>query len=142
MIIKMEAEYEQFLAVTERLTFKKEQTPKESALYDLVTMLIETYEIQHYPIEKSSPVEVLQHIIESSGISSINLAKIFGSSETLNRVLTGQELISVNQADALADRFKLPPHVFLNQLSDLSPDLSERSIRKQAIDDYLNQRHS
>ncbi len=113
-VIETEAEYEQFLAVAERLTFNKNQTPEESALYDLVTMLVETYEAQHYQIEKSSPVEVLLHIIESSGINLLDLAKVFGSSETLERILAGEELINITQADALADRFKLSPQIFLN----------------------------
>jgi HTH-type transcriptional regulator / antitoxin HigA len=113
-IIETEDEYEQFLAVAERLTFKQDQTPEESALYDLVTMLIEIYESQHYSIEKSSPAEVLEHIIESSGIDITDLTKIFGSIETLDRVLAGQELINNSQAKALADRFKLSPQIFLN----------------------------
>jgi HTH-type transcriptional regulator / antitoxin HigA len=113
-VIETEDEYEQFLAVAERLTFKQEQTPEESALYDLVTMLVETYEAQHYAIEKSSPVEVLEHIIESSGIDVADLVDIFGSGETLNRVLAGGELINTSQAKALAERFKLSPQIFLN----------------------------
>jgi HTH-type transcriptional regulator / antitoxin HigA len=113
-VIETEDEYEQFLAVAERLTFKQVQTPEESALYDLVTMLVETYEAQHYPIDRSSPVDVLEHIIESSGIDATDLAEIFGSGEALDRVLTGRELISHSQADALARRFKLSPGIFLN----------------------------
>jgi HTH-type transcriptional regulator / antitoxin HigA len=113
-IIETEDEYEQFLAVAERLTFKQDQTPEESALYDLVTMLVETYESQHYSIEKSSPAEVLEHIIESSGIDVTDLAEIFGSIETLDRFLAGQELINTSQAEALADQFKLSPQIFLN----------------------------
>lgn len=113
-VIETEDEYEQFLAVAERLTFKQDQTPEESALYDLVTMLVETYESQHYSIEKSSPAEVLEHIIESSGIDITDLAEIFGTIETLDRVLAGQELINTTQAKALADRFKLSPQIFLN----------------------------
>ncbi len=84
-------------------------------MYDLVTMLVETYEVQHYAIEESSPAEVLLHIIESSGIKLADLAEIFGSSETLTQVLAGQELISTSQAQALADRFKLAPQIFLNR---------------------------
>jgi HTH-type transcriptional regulator / antitoxin HigA len=113
-VIETEDEYEQFLAVAERLTFKQIQTPEESALYDLVTMLVETYEAQHYPIDRSSPVEVLEHIIESSGIDRCDLVKIFGSGETLDRVLAGRELINSSQANALAQRFKLSPEIFLN----------------------------
>jgi HTH-type transcriptional regulator / antitoxin HigA len=113
-VIETEDEYEQFLAVAERLTFKQDQTPEESALYDLVTMLVETYESQHYSIEKSSPIEVLEHIIESSGIDVTDLTEIFGSIETLDRVLAGQELINTSQAKSLSDRFKLSPQIFLN----------------------------
>jgi HTH-type transcriptional regulator / antitoxin HigA len=121
-VIETEDEYEQFLAVAERLTFNQDQTPEESALYDLVTMLIEIYESQHYSlakplpwrVEKSSPAEVLEHIIESSGIDVTDLTEIFGSIETLDRVLAGQELINTSQAKALADRFKLSPQIFLN----------------------------
>jgi HTH-type transcriptional regulator / antitoxin HigA len=113
-IVETEAEYEQFLAVAERLTFKQNQTPEESALYDLVTMLVETYETQHYPIDKSSPVEVLEHIIESSGIDRSDLTNIFGSGEALDRVLAGRELINTTQAQALGERFKLSPQLFLN----------------------------
>ena len=113
-LIENEDEYNRFLAVAERLTFKQEQTPEESALYDLVTMLVETYEAQHYPIERSSPVEVLEHIIESSGIDRSELVGMFGSAESLDRVLAGQDLINSTQAQALAQRFKLSPQIFLN----------------------------
>lgn len=112
-VIETEDEYEQFLAVAERLTFKRNQTPEESALYDLVTMLVEAYELQHYEIDRSSPAEVLQHIIESSGIESIELINIFGSSESIDQVLAGTKSIDPNLAQALGDRFKLSPKIFL-----------------------------
>jgi HTH-type transcriptional regulator / antitoxin HigA len=113
-VIETEEEYEQFLAVAERLTFNQHQTPEESALFDLVTMLIESYEAQHYSINESSPLEVLLHIIESSGIDSESLADIFGSTETVNMVLSGSQSINCKQAQALADKFKILPKVFLS----------------------------
>ncbi len=113
-VIETDEEYEQFLVVAERLTFKQNQTPEESALYDLVTMLVETYETEHYPIDRSTPAEVLQHIIESSGIDTIELVDIFGSSEAVTQVLAGKIAIDPNRAKALADRFKLAPSIFLS----------------------------
>jgi HTH-type transcriptional regulator / antitoxin HigA len=115
-VIETEDEYEQFLAVAERLTFKKDQTPEESALYDLVTMLVETYEAQHYSIDESSPSEVLLHIIESSGISKVDLIDIFGSSEILTQVLAGKKAINISQANILGDRFQLSPTIFLSTI--------------------------
>jgi HTH-type transcriptional regulator / antitoxin HigA len=119
--IETEDEYAQFLAVAERLTFKQNQTPEESALYDLVTMLVETYETEHYPlakplpwrIDRPAPAEVLQHIIESSGIDPTELVNIFGSSEAVTEVLAGTKTIDLDQAKTLADRFKLSPSIFL-----------------------------
>ena len=112
-IIKTEDEYEQFLSVAERLTFKQNQTPEESALYNLVTMLVEAYELQDYEIDRSPPPEVLQHIIESSGIDRTELVNIFGSSELVAQVLAGTKSIDPIWAQALGSRFKLSPKIFL-----------------------------
>jgi HTH-type transcriptional regulator / antitoxin HigA len=112
-VIETEDEYEQFLSVAERLTFKQNQTPEESALYDLVTMLVETYETEHYPIDRPAPAEILQHIIESSGIDTTELVNIFGSSEAVAQVLAGTKSIDPDRANALAARFKLSPKIFL-----------------------------
>ena len=113
-VIETEDEYEQFLAVAEQLTFTQNQTPEESALYDLVTKLVETYETEHYPIDRASPAEVLQHIIESSGIDTTELVKIFGCSEAVTQILAGEIAIDPDRAKALADRFKLAPSIFLS----------------------------
>jgi HTH-type transcriptional regulator / antitoxin HigA len=112
-VIETEDEYEQFLAVAGRLTFNQNQTPEESALYDLVTMLLEAYEVQHYEIDRASPSEVLQHIIESSGIDITELVNIFGSSESVEQVLAGTKSIEPHWAQTLGDRFKLSPKIFL-----------------------------
>ncbi len=113
-IIETEEEYEQFLAIAERLTFNQKLTLEESALYDLVAMLVAAYESQHYTIDEASPAEVLAHVIESSGIDSSELVDIFGSSEAVAQVLAGQEPIDFQQAQALANRFKLSPKIFSN----------------------------
>ena len=112
-IIETEDEYKQFLSVAERLTFKQNQTPEESALYDLITMLVEAYELQHYEIDRVSPSEVLQHIIESSGIDRTELINIFGSSELVAQVLAGTKSIDPIWAQALGSRFKLSSKIFL-----------------------------
>ncbi len=112
-VIETEDEYAQFLAVAERLTFKQNQTPEESALYDLVTMLVEAYEVEHYEIDRSSPSEVLPHIIKSGGINLTELAKMFGSSESVAQVLAGTKSIEPSWAQALGNRFKLSPQIFL-----------------------------
>jgi len=111
--IETEEEYDRLLAVAERLTFAKNRTPEERALYKLLVTLIEVYEAQNYPIDKSEPHEILQHIMEASGTRQADLVGIIGSSGVVSEVVNGKRAISKAQAKALGDYFKVSPSLFI-----------------------------
>ena len=111
--IETEAEYDRLLAVAQGLTFAKNRTPEEKALYKLLVTLIEVYEDQNYPIDKSEPHEILQHIMEASGIRQAELVGIIGSSGVVSEVVNGKRAISKAQAKALGDYFKVSPSLFI-----------------------------
>jgi len=68
--IETEEEYDhRLLAVAERLTFAKKLTPEERALYKLLVTLIEVYERENFPIDKSEPHEILQHIVTTPTVN-------------------------------------------------------------------------
>jgi len=48
--IETEQEYDRTLAIVEQLTFNKNRTPEQTALYKLLTILVEAYEVENYPI--------------------------------------------------------------------------------------------
>ena len=110
--IETQEEYDRLLAVAERLTFAKNRTPEERALYKLLVTLIEVYETENYPIE-SEPHEILQHIMESSGTREADLVGIIGSSGVVSEVVNGKRAISKAQAKALGDYFKISPSLFI-----------------------------
>jgi len=112
MAIETEEEYDRLLAVAERLTFAKNRTVEERALYKLLVTLIEVYETENYPIE-SEPHEILQHIMESSGTRQADLVGIIGSSGVVSEVVNGKRAISKAQAKALGDYFKISPSLFI-----------------------------
>ncbi len=111
--IESEEEYDRLLAVAERLTFAKNSTPEERVLYKLLVTLIEVYETENYPIDKPEPHEILQHIMESSGIRQADLIGIIGSSGVVSEVVNGKRAISKAQAKALGDYFKISPSLFI-----------------------------
>ncbi|MEG4232584.1 transcriptional regulator [Microcoleus sp. Pol11C3] len=111
--IETEEEYDRLLAVAERLTFTKNLTPEERALYKLLVTLIEVYETENYPMDKSEPHEILQHIMESSGTRQADLVGIIGSSGVVSEVVNGKRAISKAQAKALGDYFKISPSLFI-----------------------------
>jgi HTH-type transcriptional regulator / antitoxin HigA len=113
MVIETEAEYQRALAVTEQLTFTKNRTPEQRALYKLLVVLIEAYEAGHYSMGNSTPQEILQHIMESSGTRQADLVGVIGSSGVVSDVVNGQRSISKAQAKALGNYFKVSSSLFI-----------------------------
>ncbi|OUL17642.1 transcriptional regulator [Nostoc sp. T09] len=111
--IDTEEEYERILNRVEELTFKKNRTNEEQALYKLLVILIESYETQNYPMDNSAPYEILQHIMEASGTRQADLVGIIGSSGVVSEVVNGRRSISKAQAKALSEYFKVSPSLFI-----------------------------
>lgn len=86
-VIETEEEYDSLLAVVEQLTFKKNRTLEEKTLHKLLVTLIEVYEADNYPVDKSAPHEILQHIMESSGTRQADLVGVIGSSGVVSEVV-------------------------------------------------------
>jgi HTH-type transcriptional regulator/antitoxin HigA len=113
-VIETEEEYERLLKIAERLVFKQDLTPEERALNKLVVFLVEDYETKKYPMGESTPQEILKHIMDSSGNSQADLARITGSSSgVISEILSGKRNISKKQAKALAAHFKVDPILFI-----------------------------
>jgi HTH-type transcriptional regulator / antitoxin HigA len=112
-IIETEDEYESALSITERLTFQKDRSPEETALYKLLVTLIESYEIEHYALDESQPHEILQHIMESSDTRQADLVGVVGSSGVVSEIVNGKRSISKAQAKALGEYFKVLPSLFI-----------------------------
>ncbi len=112
-VIETEAEYDQALIITEKLTFNRHKTPEERSIYQLLVMLIEAYEAQHYPIPISPPHEVLQHILEASGSQESDLVGKLGSAEVVATIVNGTRTISMAQAKVLSEMFKVSSNLFL-----------------------------
>jgi HTH-type transcriptional regulator/antitoxin HigA len=112
-VIETEEEYDRALAIAEKLTFAKNRTPEEKALHLLLVTLIEVYETENYPMDESSPHEILKHLMESSGTRQADLVGIIGSSGVVSEIINGKRSISKAQAKALGEYFKMSPSLFI-----------------------------
>ncbi|MGI0495444.1 helix-turn-helix domain-containing protein [Alkalinema pantanalense CENA528] len=111
--IESEEEYDRLLAITERLHFKSDCTPEETALYQLLVTLIESYEQTVDPIPAASPLEMLTYLMETSETRQADLVGILGSSGVVSEVVNGKRTISKAQAKALGDYFQVSPSLFI-----------------------------
>jgi len=112
-VIETENEYDRALAIAEKLTFAKARSPEEKALHKLVVTLIEAYETENYPMEESTPSEILQHLMESCGTRQSDLVGVIGSSGVVSEVVNNKRSISKAQAKALGEYFKVSSNLFI-----------------------------
>jgi HTH-type transcriptional regulator / antitoxin HigA len=117
-IIETQAEYEQFLAVAERLISKKQtRTPEETVLFRLLVKLIRDYEEETYDLKewsKTSPHELLQHLMEARDMKQVDLVGVLSPSKGLvSSIVNGKRSISKAQAKKLGELFNISPSVFI-----------------------------
>jgi HTH-type transcriptional regulator / antitoxin HigA len=113
--IETEEENSKALAVIELLMAKGDsrRTPEEEMLLELLTILVERFEQQEYPMGEVSPVEALRELMERNELKAIDLVPEFGSRAKASEILQGKRAISKEQAKRLALRFNVSPAVFI-----------------------------
>ena len=116
-VISSEEELERLTEEVNRLMTKgikqNELSPEEERLLELLAVLIETYEDEHYPIPELSPIEVLKFLMEERKLKQSDLFHVFGSSGITSEVVNGKRSISKEQAKKLAKHFKVSVELFI-----------------------------
>ncbi|MBC7782370.1 MAG: helix-turn-helix domain-containing protein [Burkholderiales bacterium] len=87
----------------------------EADYLDVLGDLIESYEAKHAtPTDPGTPAQRLRRLMESSGTSATDLAKILGVTRPLvSMVLSGKRALSTPNIRKLAERFHLEPGYFI-----------------------------
>jgi len=112
-ITDSEEEYDRIVDRVEQLLFRENRSPEETALLDLLTLLISSYDDQHYAIADCSGREVLLELMEDNGLKQGNLVGVIGSKGVVSEVVNGKRDISKKQAQRLGEFFGLPYTIFL-----------------------------
>lgn len=115
--ISSEKELERLTEEVDRLMTKGikqgELSPEEESLLELLAILVEAYEDEHYPIPDVPPNEILKFLMEENDLKQSDLLHIFGSSGIASEVVNGKRSISKAQAKKLAEHFKVSVELFI-----------------------------
>jgi HTH-type transcriptional regulator / antitoxin HigA len=114
-VIRTERENEKMLAAIWELMKKGEAnlSAEELALLELMSVLVERFEEEHYPIPDSPPHQILRHLMESRNTKQTDLVPILGGRGRVSELVNGKRAISKAQAKALANFFHVSAEVFL-----------------------------
>jgi HTH-type transcriptional regulator/antitoxin HigA len=111
-LIHSDAELAEYTDALFELTAKTDPTPEEEEAIDLMTLLVERYEAERYPVPEAEPVDVLKFLRERNSLSQRDIAAELGSESTVSLVLSGKRQLNRDHIARLSQRFNVSPAVF------------------------------
>ena len=111
-IIKKESEYKKALTKMEKLFNAKPNTPKGDEL-ELLSLLIEKYEQEKYPIDMPDPIEAIKFRMEQMGYTQNDLAKIIGLKSRASEILNRKRPLTLEMIRNLHEKMNIPTQVLM-----------------------------
>lgn len=111
-IIKKESEYKKALTKLEKLFNAKPNTPKGDEL-ELLSLLIEKYEQEKYPIDMPDPIEAIKFRMEQMGYTQNDLAKIIGLKSRASEILNRKRPLTLEMIRNLHEKMNIPTQVLI-----------------------------
>jgi HTH-type transcriptional regulator / antitoxin HigA len=108
--IRSEADYRAALAEAERLWDAEPGTPDGDRV-GVLTILIEDYEAQHYPISAPDPIAAILFMMEQRGLSRRDLEPAIGSRGRVSEILTRKRPLTLPMVRALSALLQIPMDV-------------------------------
>ena len=110
--IKTEKDYQQALARLEVIFNSKKDTPEGDEL-EILTILIEKYENEHFPIDFPDPIEAIKFRMEQLGYNQAELAEIVGLKSRASEILNKKRKLSLDMIRQLHESLKIPTDVLI-----------------------------
>jgi len=106
-VIKSEKGYNQSLKRFEEI-FHSPENSKEGDEAELLSLLIEKYEDEHYPIEAPDPIEAIKFRMEQMEMSNKELAHIIGYKSRVSEIFSRKRKLSLNMIRNLHEKLNIP----------------------------------
>lgn len=110
--IRTKREYQAALAEAELLWDAPAKSPAADRL-DVLTLLIEQYERQHFPIADPDPIDFLVHVMEARGMTRKDLEPYIGPRGRVSDILNRIRPLSLEMIRRLSAGLKLPAEVLI-----------------------------
>ena len=118
--IRNDEDYETALEEIEALWNAEEGTPEIDRL-DILVLLVEAYEAEHYPIPDPHPIELILHVMDARGLTRRDLEPYLGSRARVSEILNRRRPLSLEMIRKLQMGLGLPADVLVQsyELEDI-----------------------
>jgi len=121
-LIKSEKQYEEYLDIAETLLdLDPEPGSNKGDELELLTLLIEKYEDEHYPIDFPDPIEAIKFQMEHQGITQKELASFIGSPSKVSEILSRKRPLTLKMIRALNTHLNIPAEILLGKEGETIP---------------------
>ena len=115
LTVKNNKDYEKAVMVLDQLLDEVEDNENHplSGYLEALSLMIENYESEHFPMQGGSGAEALKFFMEEHKLTQEDLPEI-GSQGVVSEVLHGKRSLNTRQIGALSKRFGISPAVFFD----------------------------
>lgn len=110
--IKTKKDYQTALDRLELIFDAKPGTPEGDEL-EVLGILIDKYEHEHYPIEFPDPIEAIKFRMEQLGYSQSDLAKVIGLKSRASEILSKKRKLTLEMIRQLHQALGIPTNVLI-----------------------------
>ena len=111
--IKSEKDYERSLERLE-LIFDANPNSKEGDEAEILSMLIDSYENKHYPIEAPDPIEAIKIRMEEMNLKQKDLVGVIGGKSRVSEILNKKKKLTVEMIRELEKTLHISASVLVN----------------------------
>jgi HTH-type transcriptional regulator/antitoxin HigA len=143
-ILKTEQEYnaacEQIYTLINSTDKAIEPDSPEGEEIELLSLLVEKYEQEHYPIEAPNPVEAIKFRMEQMNLKQSDVAPLFGGKTRVSEVLHGKRPLTLKMITLLNRYLGIPLESLVtgNKEVKLEPEKREKLLSIASINDYIS----
>ena len=106
-VLKSEEQYTKALKRLEAI-FHAPVDSIEGDEADLLSILIEKYENEHYPIEAPDPIEAIKFRMEQMDMTKKELAEIIGYKSRVSEIFSRKRKLTLKMIRNLHEKMKIP----------------------------------
>jgi HTH-type transcriptional regulator/antitoxin HigA len=110
--IRTETDYQETLARIDAIFDARPATPLGDAL-EVLTILVEVYEQEHYPIAPPDPIEAIEFHMERLGLTRRDLEPYIGSRARVSEILNRRRPLTLAMIRRLHDGLGIPAESLL-----------------------------
>lgn len=113
-VIKTEKDYNQALKRLEEI-FHAPSNSEEGDEADILSILIEKYEDENYPVEAPDPIEAIKFRMEQMGMNKKDLAQVLGYKSRVSEIFSRKRKLTLKMIRNLHKELKIPYESLLTE---------------------------